>query len=339
MVVPAWDCIVVGAGPAGAAAASVLAQSGCRVLMIDRVDFPRPKACGGMLSVDAVQLLPFPVMPLCRGLIRQSLVRLPHCEVTLPGRAFLVRREEFDNSYRLFAISRGASFLRKKDLVRIKQRKDSLMLYFQDGSFLHAASLIACDGASSTVRRLLEGEGLPSASVALEAECVEVMPTPDTAIFDFSVTGSHGYDWWFPLGDAQNLGRAVFGKKKIQRKEAIAALHPRADQLHWKGAAIGIYQGQSGASLGGGRILYAGDAARLADPFTGEGIFEAILSGQAAARSLLERTAPDWQNRYIEQLAPLFEHLQGRGAFAEAVYRHGNFALLRQRAPYGSVAT
>jgi flavin-dependent dehydrogenase len=116
-----WDCVVVGAGPAGAAAAA-LAQSGRRVLMIDRVEFPRPKACGGMLSVDAVRLLPFPVMPLCRGLVRQSLLKMPQDEVILPGRAFLVRRAEFDNAYRLFAISRGATFACKKGLVRIKQR-------------------------------------------------------------------------------------------------------------------------------------------------------------------------------------------------------------------------
>jgi flavin-dependent dehydrogenase len=264
-------------------------------------------------------------------------VRLPQGDIILPGRAFLVRREEFDNAYRLFAISRGASFACKKGLARIKQRRDSLLLYFEDGSFLHTASLIACDGASSTVRKLLEGRDLPSVSVALEAECEEVMPASDTAIFDFSSAGGHGYDWWFPLADGQNLGRAVFGKGKIQRKEALAALHLRADQLHWKGAAIGIYQSQA-ACAGAGRVLYAGDAARLADPFTGEGIMEAILSGQLAARSLIEEAMPGWHNRYRHLLVPLIDHLRQRASLAEAVYHDGNFSLLAESAPYSGGA-
>lgn len=338
MVGPAWDCVVVGAGPAGAAAASVLAQSGRRVLMIDRVEFPRPKACGGMLSVDAVRLLPFPVMPLCRGMIRQSLLKLPQQDVVLPGRAFLVRREEFDNAYRLFAVSRGASFACKKGLVRIKQRKDALLLCFADGSFLHTASIIASDGASSTVRKLLDGRDFPSASVALEAESTELLSATDTAIFDFSVADSRGYDWWFPLGSGQNLGRAVFGEGKIQRNEALAALHPQANQLQWKGAAIGIYQNRTPTCLGGGRVLYAGDAARLADPFTGEGIFEAILSGQLAARSLIEEPMSDWHSRYNQLLAPLFGHLCARARLAEEVYRSGNFSLLTDSAPYAGCA-
>jgi flavin-dependent dehydrogenase len=333
-----WDCVVVGAGPAGAAAAA-LAQSGRRVLMIDRVEFPRPKACGGMLSVDAVRLLPFPVMPLCRGLVRQSLLKMPQDEVILPGRAFLVRRAEFDNAYRLFAISRGATFACKKGLVRIKQRKDALLLYFADGSFLHAASIIACDGASSTVRRLLDGHDFPSSSVALEAECVERMPMSDTAVFDFSMAG-RGYDWWFPLGNGQNLGRAVFGGGKIHRNAALAALHPQPDRLHWKGAAIGIYEGQAANCLGAGRVLYAGDAARLADPFTGEGIFEAILSGQLAARSLIEGVVTDWHSRYQCLLAPILGHLRARASLAEEIYRGGNFSLLAETPPYaGSTVT
>ena len=52
-----WDVVVVGAGPAGAAAATKLGKNGLRVLLLDREDFPRPKVCGCCLSPLALNEL------------------------------------------------------------------------------------------------------------------------------------------------------------------------------------------------------------------------------------------------------------------------------------------
>ena len=52
-----WDAIVVGAGPAGCAAAYDLAAAGQSVLLVDKSDFPRAKACAGGLTIKAVKAL------------------------------------------------------------------------------------------------------------------------------------------------------------------------------------------------------------------------------------------------------------------------------------------
>ena len=56
-----FDCIVVGAGPAGSTAARELASAGARVLIVDRAEFPRYKACGGGIPLRTEKLLPFPI--------------------------------------------------------------------------------------------------------------------------------------------------------------------------------------------------------------------------------------------------------------------------------------
>jgi menaquinone-9 beta-reductase len=51
------DVVIVGAGPAGAAAAILLAERGAGVILLDRAEFPRPKICGEYLSPEAARVL------------------------------------------------------------------------------------------------------------------------------------------------------------------------------------------------------------------------------------------------------------------------------------------
>ena len=66
-----WDAIVVGAGPAGCAAAYDLAAAGQSVLLLDKNDFPRPKACAGGLTSKAVQALRYSIDPVVRKVVRR----------------------------------------------------------------------------------------------------------------------------------------------------------------------------------------------------------------------------------------------------------------------------
>ena len=61
-----WDAIVVGAGPAGCAAAYDLAVAGQSVLLVDKSEFPRPKACAGGLTIKAVKALRYSIDPVVR---------------------------------------------------------------------------------------------------------------------------------------------------------------------------------------------------------------------------------------------------------------------------------
>ncbi|MBE0611258.1 MAG: FAD-dependent monooxygenase, partial [Dehalococcoidia bacterium] len=95
-----FDAIVVGAGPAGSTAARELAASGARVLILDRAEFPRYKACGGGIPLRTERLLPFPI----DSVVEDSVSLL---DVALRGRqrfvrdsgtpfAHMVMRERFD---------------------------------------------------------------------------------------------------------------------------------------------------------------------------------------------------------------------------------------------------
>ena len=64
-----WDAIVVGAGPAGSAAASFLARKGLQVLILEKAASPPPKVCGEYLSPGCLRLQ-FPRPPLERGAFR-----------------------------------------------------------------------------------------------------------------------------------------------------------------------------------------------------------------------------------------------------------------------------
>ncbi|HLM33697.1 MAG TPA: FAD-dependent oxidoreductase, partial [Gaiellaceae bacterium] len=64
-----YDCVVVGAGPAGSTTAYRLAQAGVSVLLLDRARFPRDKPCGGGLTGRAARLLPFSIDPVVEEVV------------------------------------------------------------------------------------------------------------------------------------------------------------------------------------------------------------------------------------------------------------------------------
>src|SRR3954466_11355248 len=70
-----FDCIVVGAGPAGCASAYDLADAGLRVALFDRQSFPRPKPCAGALSIKAMKRLRYSIAPVIKYVARDLDVR------------------------------------------------------------------------------------------------------------------------------------------------------------------------------------------------------------------------------------------------------------------------
>ena len=86
-----WDAIIVGAGPAGCAAAYAQARAGARVLLLDSADFPRPKACAGGLTMRAVRALRYPVDPVVRRVVCEIVLESDGAAPRSP-RALPVRR-------------------------------------------------------------------------------------------------------------------------------------------------------------------------------------------------------------------------------------------------------
>lgn len=168
-----WDAIVVGAGQAGCAAAYDLAARGQRVLILDRQDLPRVKACAGGVTVKALNLLRFSIAPVVRCVVRDiALSTDGSAPRPIGGSApMLVTtvRSELDRFCLDRAIEQGAQFAACGDdrITGVEQGGRAVSLRLASGKSLAARFVVAADGANSTIRRLL-GLGQVPRAFALE---------------------------------------------------------------------------------------------------------------------------------------------------------------------------
>jgi geranylgeranyl reductase family protein len=288
-----WDAIVVGAGPAGCAAAYDLAVHGRDVLLLDKSDFPRQKACAGGLTVKAVKALRYSIEPVVRQRIAEMRVERDSGRTAILRRrsafCFMTVRQELDYYCFRQTIAAGARLQRIGAIRAITQETSGVTLS-ADGDLLRARFLVGADGVHSRVRQLMAMDsGWFRRAFALEA----TVPLPDAStqdlVFDFAAVRG-GYGWTFPKGDHLNIGLYSYAAdEKINRARLSAYIRSRS-RVTDADCVIGQYAGFGAAQhkYGDGRIFLAGDAGGFVDPLTGEGIYFAIASGQAAA-SAIER--------------------------------------------------
>jgi geranylgeranyl reductase family protein len=291
-----FDCIVVGAGPAGSTAARELAAGGARVLVVDRADFPRYKACGGGIPLRTERMLPFPI----DAVIEDSVSLL---DVGWKGRmrfvrdsqtpfAHMVMRDRFDALLLERATHAGAEF-RPGTTVRALQRNGHIQVAAEGGFEAAADFLVCADGAHSPVGRMAGLGGDIAECAAWEVEVaapgMKRGAYRGTALIDL---GYHpwGYAWVFPKAGVLSIGIVLPREQAGTMKERINAYVQR---LGLEGAEVSIARGhkirfrRGSERIADGTALLAGDAAGLADEFTEEGISYAVESGRLAANSVL----------------------------------------------------
>jgi geranylgeranyl reductase family protein len=290
-----WDAIVIGAGPAGCAAAYDLARSGREVLLLDRAEFPRQKACAGGLTLKTVRALRYSVEPVTRQQLAHIRIESDsRPDVVLRQRApycFMTVRQELDDYCLRQTIAAGAHHQRIRSLNEIEEHPDRVTLKI-DGQTLHTRFLIGADGVHSRVRQLTQQVSGKNADwfwrgFALEA-CVRVAnPSSEDLIFDFAPVRD-GYGWIFPKGDHVNIGLYSYSAdEKIDRARLSAYIRAHFGDVPAEDI-IGQYAGFGAAqhTVSATRTFLVGDAGGFVDPLTGEGIYFAVVSGQAAAEAV-----------------------------------------------------
>ncbi|MGA7317525.1 MAG: geranylgeranyl reductase family protein [Silvibacterium sp.] len=303
-----WDAIVVGAGPAGCAAAYDLALAGREVLLLDRAEFPRQKACAGGLTLKTVRALRYSVEPIIRQQISHVRLEPDASQATVLRRrstyCFMTVRRELDDYCFRQTLAVGAKFQRIRAITAISEDSSGVAITF-DGQPLQTRFLIGADGVHSRVRQLTSGDaGWFWRAFALEATIPLTNAAEHDLIFDFAPVRD-GYGWIFPKGDHINIGLYSYAsEEKIDRARLAAYIRNRRGDAT-AADVIGQYAGFGAAQhkIGATRIFLTGDAGGFVDPLTGEGIYFAIASGQAAAAAIEANLSSDTcAHRYFAQV-------------------------------------
>ena len=300
-----FDVAVVGAGPAGTAAAITAHAHGLRVVCVDKARFPRDKTCGDGLTAHALRLLErlglSDVAFDRAAIVDETVLVSPYgrrIRLPMPSdglHAVIVERSVLDNSLVELARARGVEVREEWTIEKVVERDDLVEL----GDGLRARHVIACDGHWSAVRRALEPDAPRDLGEwhAVRQYYANVADRRLWVLFDAELLP--GYAWVFPLPDGRaNVGYGVLradgrtGKelkqlwpdlldRPVMRAILGPDAHAREPVRAWP-----IPTRYEPGRLRHGRVLFAGDAAGVVDPMTGEGIAQAIETGMLAAESI-----------------------------------------------------
>jgi flavin-dependent dehydrogenase len=284
-----YDTIIVGGGPAGATCAAFLARSGQRVLVLEKSIFPREKVCGDCINPSC-----WPVLD--RLGLADRLLALPHSKlheiefVNIRGRSIkhplpatargeiAVKRSLFDQLLLQRAAECGAE-IRQGVSVTALERGWRVHV---GGEVFEASTLVAADGRNSTVARLL---GLLPALARDRVAIQTHLPAPP----DF---GERVMLRFLPEGycGIASVGGGEINLCLVSRPGRLPSLKRWAEK-HFPIAPDHTWRtitplSRRAIPASGENLFLVGDTARVVEPFTGEGIFYALASGELAARHI-----------------------------------------------------
>ena len=292
-----YDVAIVGAGPAGAACAALCAQAGRSTLLLEREVFPREKVCGDCLNPAA-----WPTLE--RLGLRERILALPHSrletvvfigldqrplEIALPASPLgeiALKRSHLDSLLLACARELGADC---REGCTVTALRSGWQLETSAGDF-QARTLIAADGRNSTVARLL-GLLPPAARDRLALQTHFPAP-PDFGQRVVMQILPEGYSGLASVGENQlNLCLVGTGPNVERLKTWARTTFALPAEQEWRSSTP-----LSRAALppAHDRLLLTGDATRVVEPFTGEGISYALASGELAARHVLADDLPGY---------------------------------------------
>jgi geranylgeranyl reductase family protein len=285
------DVAVVGAGPAGATAARLLAARGARVVLLEAHRIPRHKLCGGGLTPKALPyLIPATESTIVRRIERIELAgaRVPSVRLHLPeADVAMVERAPFDAALVAGAVAAGAEVRDSWPVQEVRLDEAGVRLDGPRGE-VRADIVVAADGDPSRIAQRLGFAAPKRRSLALEVDLpFAAGRRQDELQLRFGVSG--GYAWYFPKGDHANVGILTWrANRQADLRQRLRAyvrelgltLDERAVKGHW------IPQSLRTGPVVRGRVLLVGDAAATGDPFFGEGISYAMASAVLAADAI-----------------------------------------------------
>ena len=297
-----YDCIVVGAGPAGATAAYNLAKEGKSVLLLDKENFPRYKTCGGGVSPAIAEWFDCDFSSVVTNTVSQVKYTWKFddpIEVKLKGVTpmWMVDRAQFDNFLVEQATAKGAEFRANTSVTGVQLEGQTWKVSTSNGEFA-GTYLIAADGANSSIANWLgfaPPQKVSAASLEVKTEVAEHRRS--MAYFDFGSL-KNGFMWVFPKVDGYSFSGAFVRDYKGKPQELKKQLEKFAqkfgiDPSNAKYREHPMNLWQEDRSLHAEQALIAGEAAGIVDPLIGEGIRPAIYTGLKAAEAVIQAISGD----------------------------------------------
>lgn len=307
------DLVVVGGGPAGLSAAHAAARAGVRTLVVERATHPRYKTCGGgLIGASLAEIDDRVEVPAHDRVDRVTFTRDGRRAFTRRHPAPLVtmiRREEFDDRLRAAAVAAGAQVREGVAVRAIEQDPDEVRLRLAGGETVRARAVIGADGSSGVTARHV-GVRFRQVDLGLELELPVDGAERDRwrgrVLLDWGpLPGS--YAWVFPKGDRLTVG-VISARGDGERTRAylrdftdrlgLSGVTPEHDSGHLTRCRTGD------SPLRHGRVLVAGDAAGLLEPWSREGISYALRSGRLAGEAVAAGDLDTYAREVGRRLTP-----------------------------------
>lgn len=299
--------LIVGGGPAGSAAASLLAKEGVETVLIDR-DHSFVKPCGGGIPFAAFSELGIPPETVRKNIDHVRIVS-PSGEdvrIRLNGSAIaIVERCDFDSALRRKAVKDGArlyeaEFRGFSDIGRTIKAEIVMDNTIKN---IEADFVIAADGVNSRVRTAL-GISPVASFIAISGK----IKAGNTDCCEFWFGSAHApnfYSWVFPQSEGISAGTGSFSGKRIKELWQRFLLRRDINAMGSKlrGYRIPLWKGDL---YNKGRVLFAGDAAGHVMPLSYEGIYYAMRSGELAASALISGKVIEYKKLWKEKFQKRF---------------------------------
>jgi geranylgeranyl reductase family protein len=301
-----YDLIVVGAGPAGSSAARTAAKAGLNVLILEKEPFPRYKPCGGALSDRAISCLDFPLPEdICEKTVTSARVHFQ--DKVLEGRkgyrlSTLVTRSRFDQFLLQKALEASSGLVTEK-VVDYKEKEDHVEVLTKTDEY-KSRFLVISSGCQNCLKDgIQERANRDQYNVSIVTEIKEddeMIEEASQGSLDFYFDAAEtGYGWVFPHRGYYSVG--IGGQ--ASRLEGLRGtmqnfLKKTGFQGNYRLHGHKIPMGGISWRIASPRVLLAGDSAGFVDPFTGEGIYYALRSGQIAAQAVLEHDPANVSKAY-----------------------------------------
>lgn len=317
-----YDVIIVGAGPAGCSCAYQLSKKGLKIALIDKDTFPRDKICGDAISPDVVnqfyrmdtslgeKFKQFPTKKASDGIrffapnsnfLDISFTKSKHTE----SASYVVKRITFDDFFFNQINNLSEVDIYSGHKVEDIEVSDNVVSVETGKVAIKGKVIVGADGANSIVKKRLIDNKIErehySAGLRQYYENVTGFHDRNHIELHFYEDILPGYFWIFPLPNNQaNIGLGMLSSEVSKRKVNLRSMlkdiienHPNVKD-RFKDAkplesirGFGLPMGSKKRPCSGDHFLLLGDAASLIDPFSGEGIGNAMRSGRIAADHLV----------------------------------------------------